>query len=468
MRAVAAAGAPAVSAGTGLTPALLAMQPRAIWQAFKAEHYAFIGIALYLFFEYVKPEQAYPIFGIIPFLRLSWMACFIGLFSDKLARTPRSALNILMVVFLVHCLISAVLAYDPGYAFERFSVIVLWVLIYFLIVSAVSTERRLFLFLIVYFLSNFKMSQFGFLTWAKRGFAFANWGLTGAGWFRNSGELGLEMSMFFAYTLCLALFLRQHWTGWRKWVMYLMPLTAAGCVVGSSSRGAIVGSIAVLFYLSMFSKNKVRTVLGSALFVGLAYYMMPPQFLARFQSAGQDATSLSRLFYWSKAKQMMHDHPIFGVGYYNWVPYYRDHYFDPNLYWRIEECHNTFYQLGAELGYLGLGLFILMVATSFIINWGSERRCRKPGFEFLRAVSLGMNAAGIGLVFASMFLTAYFMPNYWIHFALTVAVRGCIERKIASGGGDDSGTPAEAAPRARSRPVPPRYGRRVVGGSAAR
>jgi len=44
---------------------------------------------------------------------------------------------------------------------------------------------------------------------------------------------------------------------------------------------------------------------------------------------------------------------------------------------------------------------------------------------------MGMNAAGIGLVFASMFLTSFFMPNYWIHFALTVALRNVIRQKIA-------------------------------------
>ena len=458
MRAVAARAAETVSPGPGLPEPLLAMRPKAIWQAFRGEHFAFIGIAFYLFFEYVKPEQAYPIFGILPFLRLSWLAAFIGIFSDKQSGTPTSWMNRLLVLFLVHCLVSAVLAYDPAYSFARFGVITLWVVIYFLITTIVTTERRLFLFFVVYLLSNFKMAQFGFITWAKRGFAFASWGLTGSGWFKNSGELGMEMSMFFAYTLCMAIFLRQHWTGWRKWVMYSMPFTAAACVVASSSRGAIVGSIAVLFYLSLFARKKVRSVLASALFVVIGYFVMPPQFLNRFHSAGEDATSLSRLFYWSKAKLMMHEHPIFGVGYYNWVPYYRDHYFDPNLYWRIEEAHNTFWQLGAELGYVGLGIFIALVAASFIINWESERRCRRPGFEYLRSVSMGMNAAGIGLVFASMFLTAYFMPNFWIHFALTVAVRNAIDRKIAAGGSD---SPVKVEPRARGRPAPLRYGRRA-------
>jgi len=42
-----------------------------------------------------------------------------------------------------------------------------------------------------------------------------------------------------------------------------------------------------------------------------------------------------------------------------------------------------------------------MVALSLVMNWRSERLCRRPGFEFLRALSLAMNAAGVGLLCAS-------------------------------------------------------------------
>jgi O-antigen ligase len=444
----------------GLTPALLEMRPKAIWQAFRAEHVAFIAISLYLMLEYIKPEQAYPIFGILPFLRLAWITALLAAFTDKRAHMQSSPFHWLLPLFLLHCLVSSFLAYNSAYSFDKFSIIFLWVLMFFLITSIVTTERRLFLFVIAYLLSNLKMSQFGFFTWAKRGFGFASWGLTGAGWFHNSGELGLEMSMFFAYTLCLAIFLRQHWSGWRKWLMYFMPFSAGACVIASSSRGAIVGSVAVLFYLSLFSRKKIRAWISSALVIVLAYYVMPPQFMARFHTAGEDATSLSRIYYWTKAKEMMRTHPYFGVGYYNWIPYYKDHYFDPSLYWRVEEAHNTFWQMGAELGYTGLILFIVMIVASFFMNWKSERSCRRPGFEFLRAWSLGMNAAGVGLLFASMFLTSFFMPNYWIHFAFTVVLRTAIKHKIAAtaAAGPDAGTsPATGEVQAAQRGHPAAY-----------
>jgi O-antigen ligase len=415
----------------GLTDELLALRPRAVWDAFRSEHFAFIAISIYLVLEYVKPDQAYPIFGILPFVRLSLMAAIVGYVLDKQTKFAHSPLNTLLLVFLVHCVVSAIYAYDRDYSFEKLNVITLWVMIYFLITGIVSTERRLFIFVLAYFLANLKMSQFGFFSWVKRGFSFASWGVTGAGWFKNSGELGMEMTMFFAFTVCMALFLRKYWKGWVKWLMYFLPVSAIGCVLASSSRGAIVGCIAVVFYLSMFSNKRFRAWIGSAIFLALAYLVMPAQFMARFQTVGTDATSLSRISYWEKAQAMMDAHPYLGVGYYNWVPYYRDHYFDPTLYWRVEEAHNTFLQMGAELGYLGLGLFVIMVLCSFWINWRSERMCRREGFEFLRAFALGMNAAGMGMVFASLFLTSFFMPNYWIHFAFTVCLRTVVNRKLA-------------------------------------
>ena len=449
-----------VSADAPLSQELLTLRFKALWRAFRSEHYAFIAISLYLIFEYIKPEQAYPVLGAVPWVRLCLLTALAGFFADKQAKSPGTALTWLLVLFLLHCLFSSIFAYSPEYSFSRFSIVFLWVLIYWLITALVNTERRLYLFFAAYLLCNLKMSQFGFISWASRGFTFATWGLTGAGWFRNSGEFGMQMSMFFAYTLCLAFFLRQYWHGWRKWLMYFMPFSAVACVVGSSSRGAIIGSLAVLFYLSMFSKSKFKAWAGSVVAIAIAYYFMPPQFLARFHSAGEDATSLSRLFYWAKAREMMAAHPILGVGYYNWVPYYRDHYFDPTLYWRVEEAHNTYLQLGAELGYLGLALFVAMILASFIINWQSERACRRPGFEFLRGLSMGMNAAGIGLVLASTFLTAYFMPNYWIHFALTVVVRNVVRKKIAAAANPTLAT-AEELPAARRRSLP-RYGPRQV------
>ena len=411
---------------------MLELRPRALWRAFRAEHFSFICIAIYLILEYLKPEQAYRIFALLPLLRFSLMGAIAGLFLDKTARLANSPFNWLICLFVLECVVSAWLAYDPAFAFSKFNIVTTWMIVFFLISSIVNTERRLFLFLLAYFLANFKMSQFGFFSWVGRGFGFASWGITGAGWFRNSGELGLEMSLFLSYTVCFIFFLRKYWGRWTRWFMYFVAISAAGCVIASSSRGAIVGVVGMLFYLSFFSKKKLKGWVILAVVLSLAYLVLPPQMLARFHSAGNDATSLSRIEYWARARELIHQFPYFGIGYYNWIPYYRAHFFDAALYWRVEEAHNTYLQMGAELGYSGLAIFIIMVLCSFWVNARSAALSKREGFEFLRGMSIAMNAAGVSLVLASNFLTAFFLPNYWIHFALTVCVHTAVRKKIAA------------------------------------
>jgi O-antigen ligase len=410
---------------------LLSLRPKALWAAFRAEHFGFICICFYLISEYLKLEQSYAIFAVLPLLRFAVMGAIAGYFADKTVKLVRSPLNWLICLFVLECLLSACFAYNSSYAFGKFSIVTTWLIVFFLISGIVNTERRLLLFLLTYFLANFKMSQFGFISWASRGFSFARWGITGSGWFHNSGELGMEMSLFLAYVVCFIFVLRKYWGRWTRWFMYFVALTAAGSVMASSSRGAIVGCVGMLVYLSFFSKRKLRGWAGLAVFLFLAYLVMPPAFLARFHTAGDDPTSLSRIMYWAKARELIHQFPYLGIGYYNWIPYYQDHFFDPSLYWHVEEAHNTYLQMGAELGYSGLVIFILMVLYSFVSNARAASLAKRPGFEFLRAIAIGMNAAGVALVLASNFLTAFFLPNYWIHFAFTVCVSNAVRKKIA-------------------------------------
>jgi O-antigen ligase len=413
-----------------VTPALLSLRPAIVWGAYKAEHFAFLAICFYLFLEYVKPEQQYEIFGILPFLRLSILAAIVGVFVDKRSKFFFSILSVLLILFLLHCFASALNAYRPQIALEYINLTYFAIAVFFLITAIVNTERRLFLFVLVYFVSNLRMSEYGFFTWLKRGFSFASYGITGAGWYRNSGELGMEMAMFFAYTLCFALFLHKNWSGWVKWLMYFLPVSALACVMASSSRGAIVGVVGALFYLSLFSKQKFRAWIATGLLGYLIFLMLPQEFLARFQTAGTDHTSLSRIYYWEKAREMMEHNPVFGVGYYNWSNYFQDYYFDPEITTRVELAHNTFLQIGAELGYVGLAIFVIMVLASFYINWKTERLCREPGFEFLRSFALGMNSAGLALVLSSVFLTATYIPSYWIHFSFTACLQNIVARAV--------------------------------------
>lgn len=414
-----------------LDAGLLSLRPRLIWQVFKQERFGFVFLSLYLLFLYLKPWTAHPWLAYLHLERVSIVVVIFGFFLNQEYKIERSALNWLMVLFLVQCIASAALAYDASYAFSRLDIIVEYVVIYFLITGIVNSERRLFLFFLVYLLANFKMSEFGFFSWVRRGFSFAKYGLTGAGWYRNSGELGMEMAMFFDFVLCFAIVFRNGLSKWTKRFVYFVATTAMACVLASSSRGAVVALAASLLFLVLLRDKKVKAVAGVTILSLIGYLFIPDRFIARFRTAGHDITSDARLDYWAKARILMHHHPFFGIGYYNWIPYYAHHFHDA-IHGRVEMAHNTFLQLGAEQGYVGLALFIIMTVLSFIMNSQSARIAKQQGFDFLYSLALGLNVAGISMVVGSIFLTAYWLPSFWIQFAFTVCLRNIVRGKIAA------------------------------------
>src|SRR4030095_3223504 len=101
-------------------PELLSMRPRPIWRAFRAEHFAVGCICIYLILEYLKTDKSFFIFGILPFLRFAILGAILGYAVDKLSKFNRSSLNWLIACFLIQCAISASLAYDSSYSFDKF------------------------------------------------------------------------------------------------------------------------------------------------------------------------------------------------------------------------------------------------------------------------------------------------------------------------------------------------------------
>ena len=101
--------------------------------------------------------------------------------------------NVYFLLFVGVIVISSVFAFMPTKSLEKINIIINWIILYFLMVSVVTTEKRLIIFMLMFLLINFKMSQHGFISYAQRGFGYAKWGLSGSpGWFQNAGDFGIR------------------------------------------------------------------------------------------------------------------------------------------------------------------------------------------------------------------------------------------------------------------------------------
>lgn len=403
-----------------------------IWKYIISERLSFWGISLYLFFEYVRPQNIYPVLDIAPWGTLSLSLAIIGAVIDPKTKWVRSSNNSLLIAYFLVIILSGFFAFSPQATWSEIKIFINWFLFYFLCITIINSEKRFFLFLIFFFLFSFKMSQNGFLTWASRGFSFTGWGLVGgAGWFKNSGEFAIQMVIFLSASAAFVLGLRQYWKRWWiKYFFYLMPFTAAFSVMGASSRGSQLAIAAIGLWLVLRSKQRFKVLLGIAIFGALLYHFLPPEQLARFEEMGTDDTSVQRLMYWSLGLDVVAKFPVLGIGYYNWLDYMLAQFPEGiGPLQLIELPHNIFIQAAAELGVIGFTLFILMILSTLRIGYKTRKMAKKLESQYYYFLALGLDCGLIGFLVAGFFVTVLYYPFFWVQMALIVALNNVVRKR---------------------------------------
>jgi O-antigen ligase len=388
------------------------------------ESAAFWMLCAYLMFEYVRPQSVYPAIDIIPWPIITLILTVLTVFFDKSVKWVSSTETPLFLLFFLIVLLSGVFAFRSSLSWAQIDIVINWVIVYFLIISIVNTEKRFFIFILLFLLASFKMSQHGFMTSARRGFSFADWGATGApGWFHNSGEFAIQMTIFVPLSICFILSLQENWGRIKKLFFYLMPITGLVSVAATSSRGAQLAIAVTGAWFVLKNKLGIKALVGIAV-LGIALYLfLPEEQISRIREIGQDETSLQRLAYWSFGLDVMADHPLLGIGYANWTNYC--YFINPQgvgVLAKCEVCHNIFIQAVSELGISGLSMFILMALFVFIINARTRECARQVENKFLIYMAHGLDGGLIGYLVSGFFVTVLFYPFFWIQMSMTVAL----------------------------------------------
>ncbi|MDB6063071.1 MAG: hypothetical protein JWM78_3174 [Verrucomicrobiaceae bacterium] len=414
-----------------------ALRVKKMFSWFKREHFSFWMICAYLFVEYVRPQSIIPALDILPWAMVFILLSLIGLLTDPRRKWASDPANKWMLSFFVVIVLSSFLAYRPDVSYAKLNSFYTWLIIYFLIINIVYTKERFFVFLAVFIIATFKISFGLSLVWAKRGFSFTTWGLQGPpGFFQNSGELAIQMAVFFPIAFTVAKHLKPYVSKKIFFVLALMPVTAALTILGSSSRGgqiALAAQLVIMFWRRLFNP---KILIGAVLAGAILFALIPPEQKERFSSTGNDRTSQQRLLYWQHGMQMMREHPGLGVGYFNFAPYYADHFQGDMLYEFVELPHNIFIQVGTDTGFTGLFIFLCLIYRTAKTNIATARYSKASGNQgdLYYDLAKSLNVSLWGFVVAGQFVTVTYYPFMWINLALTVALhRSVVDVKLPAG-----------------------------------
>lgn len=410
---------------------LLSLKLRSFIKEFRAESAALWFLCFYIFIEYIRPHGMYPVLNFLPWGQTSILFALISVFVTGNRAKSLNSMDIMFITISFLILLSGIFAWSPTASLKYWSAYTSWVLMYFCIVSILTTPNKMFLFILFFLIINFKLSEFGARNFAMRGFSFAHWGLIGPpGWFNNSGEFAMQMTVVFSMSLSVILAAKKYIENSTRWWVLLMmfPGASALTVIGSSSRGGQIAlaAIALIFFLK--GKHFFRKILLLAFIVCLALYFLPAEQIERFNTMGDDQTSQQRLEHWENAQTVIKHNPL-GIGYQNWIYYYPAH-FDVI---QIQRIHNTVLQAFTELGYPGGSFFLLMILAGFVMNSRTKREMDSIDdieANAMAAVARGINLGLLGTFIASLFMSVLYYPSFWLAFALTSALRTISINKI--------------------------------------
>jgi len=220
-----------------------------------------------------------------------------------------------------------------------------------------------------------------------------------------------DVAYVLATTLPLTFWLlRERWL-LRPVVLLMIGLTAAAVLL-SLSRGALVGLAAAALWHMVTSRKHIPVLaLGLAVVAAVTYFYVSsnPEHVEFGFEAKQKVAARNvelRLDAWGAALRMTEDHPLLGVGPGNFQFVYPEITDRPPGTRSLGVVHNTYLDMGAELGVLAMALFLAYLAIAFSRATDAHRNGKGlPGYA--AAVRTSLVVAIVGAIFLS---EQYFIP----------------------------------------------------------
>jgi putative inorganic carbon (hco3(-)) transporter len=243
--------------------------------------------------------------------------------------------------------------------------------------------------------------------------------------------------------------------GERSRIRRALALGAAGVtslgVALTFSRGAAVGFVLLFGIMLLMGylkwKHMLAVVLGAAIVLAAVpvYTERLAELVAVSESVGDtgidqaDGAIQSRVTEGLAALLAWADHPVLGVGPGEFPQYYRQYADVVGI--RVKavdrEAHNLYLGMAAELGLIGLTVFLIIVGLT-LRDLARARRAVRPHDSLMADITTGFMLSIVAYLATGIFLHMSFIRYFWLMLALAAA-SGLVSMAIARAHADDAG-----------------------------
>ncbi len=402
----------------------------------------FLGILLLAGLGYMNPHRlCYGFMLTMPVVQIVAFVTLIGMLTSKEAKQMVWSREIyVLIMFIAWMGITTSQAFFLPVATEQYiKVIKIQILTFMTLVMLTSRERvHWFIWVIVLSLGFYGVKG-GIFTILKGGIHRVQ-GPYGT-FIAGNNELALALVM----TIPLIRYLHLQETN-----KYIKPALALGMMLtaiaafGSQSRGALVALAITGAMFWVKSRNKIATLLLIVVTGVVALSIMPPEWFQRMNTIKtyeEDSSAMGRIIAWKVAINIANNR-VTGGGFETW---------HPSVFFRYgsegkdsRDVHSIYFEVLGEHGWIGLILFVTLLAMTWFKSSSIIRMARKmPDAGWARDLGAMIQVSLVAYMSAGAFLgLAYF--DYVYHLvAVVVVVHHLVSRKLQA-----TGLPARAGPEA--------------------
>ena len=354
---------------------------------------AHLGVSVWIWVALLPPSDLlYGRFGIVlPFNKLVAASALFALVTSQAKKDfyVDKLIGLILLYGLVVTISYLLSNYDSSFADLQYDKFWKELVLFFFITGLMFTQHRLHQCALVVSLA------FGFVM-VKEGLIFL---LTAGGHkIESIGTVGDNngVAMALLMTIPLLLFCAKYTADhWVRIGMYVTVGLGTVTVIATYSRGGFVGMLALGLMLLKGSKYKIRALIAVGVLGLVLFALMPDNYLDRISTiseATSDDSFATRLLAWKINFLLAMDHPFFGNGLYasviwqNWSRHLGEAsswLFPSPMVLRSYVAHSVYFQVLGDTGFLGLALFLLMLATAAIKTIQTQRLARRdPALEW--------------------------------------------------------------------------------------
>jgi probable O-glycosylation ligase (exosortase A-associated) len=418
-----------------------------------------IGILLWFWISYMSPQHLSWGFAYdMPFALVVGLATLMGwLMSPERKRLPSSATSVLLIVFALWISITTQFAIAPDLATEKWSR-TLKILLASILTLCIMGGRQRILWLV-------------WVTTGSIAFYGVKGGLFAAATGGNFRVVGPPDSMLtdnnqaaVAFLMVLPLLRYLQIRAPKRWLrlafLLAMVLTLIA-ILGSYSRGAVIGLSATGLVLWLRSRRKLVIAVAMAALAAGAVSMMPPKWFDRIRSTADyqdDSSTLGRFDAWNHAITVAVSRPLTGGGF-GTFSYEAFAAYSPGVNWRA--AHSIYFEVLGEQGFIGLAISVSLLLVSFHnCGWVMRRGRDRPGLRWAVDLAAMLQVSFVGYAVGGAFLSLGYFDLFYGLAVIAALTRLEVARALAGAkgsagvAGEKPGAPARWPAGSRPTPAP--------------